>query len=392
MTTPRTTDRPFTTPSPVNGRSGAPGTPPGGTNGHRPDMHWPSIYRVNRTPPVDTNPAPTGRWVKIRDTARLVGPLLLVNALAVYGQVAYAYDHIARTGWPTPYRITLAVGFAAAIEAVALYVGWQAHASLLEKAYAAARHRRVASYLLAALVGGINYAHWADGWKPTEAAVAFGLLSLLSPWLWGMHSRRMQHIQLVREALVDEAGAQFSSQRWRRFPIRTYRAVSWSIEHNVRDPQHAWNGYRQEWLARRAAKAAKRQVEAPPTPTGRHAVDTYPSAPSAPRKTPTTPAAVEAPAAPTTAPAKVPAKPNGKVSTPRPSTPPKTAAKAPTTPAKKWPPVAVRDAATLREKYGTTAEPPGRNEIARQMEWNTQKASDARGAYLAGADLIGAPS
>jgi hypothetical protein len=54
---------------------------------------------------------------------------------------------------------------------------------------------------------------------------------------------------------------------------------------------------------------------------------------------------------------------------------------------KKWAPVAIRDAAAIREKFGTTEDLPGRNELARQMEWNTQKAGDARAAYLANADL-----
>lgn len=369
-----------------------PVTPTGSANGHRPDMHWPSINRVNGTPTGTTNHTDktgTNRWAKARDTARLVGPLLLVNSLAVYGQVAYAYDHISRHDWATPYRAVLSVAFAAAIEAVALYVGWQAHASLLDKAYSPARRRRVASYLIALLVGGINYAHWSTGWKPTEAAVAFGLLSLLSPWLWGMHSRRMQHIQLVKEALIDEAGVQFSPRRWRRFPVRTYRAVSWSIEHNVRDPQQAWSGYRVEWLAKRQERAS---VEAAKAPTGSRPVDTYRSVPTTPQRTPTAPPAVEAPAAPTAAPVDTPAKPNGTASTGRPKPAAAPTRKPPTAPVRKWPPVAVRDAATLREKFGTTADLPGRNEIARQMEWNPQKASDARGAYLAAADLAGVTS
>lgn len=368
--------QPTPTPEPRPAADGGPGPAAAvltrqGHNGHRPDMGWPTMTRVNGTHPTTptaTTETPTGRWAKIGDTVRLVAPLLLVNALAVYGQVAYAYDHIALSGWPTFYRVLLAVGFAAAIEAVALYVGWQAHASLLVKAYAAARWRRVASYLLAAVVGGINYAHWANGWTPTEAAIAFGLLSLLSPWLWGMHSRRVQHIQLVKEALIDEAGAQFSTKRWRRFPVRTYRAVSWSIEHNVRDPQQAWNGYREEWLAQRRKRAT---VEALPVPT---AADREASTPAPADRRPVA----------------------AKTSTARRSTTPtaklKKAAPTPPVDGRKWPPVAIRDAASLRAKFGTTDDPPGRNEIGRQMEWNTQKASDARAAYLAGADLAGVTS
>ncbi|HET8643104.1 MAG TPA: hypothetical protein VFM37_14305, partial [Pseudonocardiaceae bacterium] len=190
---------------------------------------------------------------------RLLVPLLVVNAAAVYGQLAYAFGEIAPGWWAWPARLALAVLFAAAVESIAVYVGWHAHDALLAKATVTAARLRRASYLIAAAVAGINYAHFAGpGLVPNAAAVAFGLLSLLSPWLWGLHTRRVQHVQLQDSGIIDGTGAVFSAERYRAFPVRTWAARRWSIDHNVTDPTAAWAGYN-------TARAAYRQAY----PTGR---------------------------------------------------------------------------------------------------------------------------
>lgn len=199
------------------------------------------------------------RQVRARLLARLrlLAPLLIVNAAAVGGQVSYAYVEIAPSEWGPAARLALALGFAAAVESVALYVGWHAHDALLQKAHATAARLRRTSYLIAAVVASINYAHFAGDWlAPTAAAVAFGLLSFLSPWLWGLHTRRVQHVQLVREDLVDETGVEFDPARRRAFPFRSWAARRWSIDHNVRDPRQAWEGYNAERRARLAERSA----------------------------------------------------------------------------------------------------------------------------------------
>lgn len=180
-------------------------------------------------------------------------PLLLVNGAAVYGQVAFFYEKVAPHGWPAIGKVVLAVVIALAIESVSVYVGWHAHDALLNKAGNTAARLRRASYLIAAIVAGINYAHFADPDKPlglNAAALAFGLLSLLSPWLWGLHTRRLQHVQLRREGVIDATGAVFSGERVRSFPIRAYLARRWSIDHYVTDPRQAWEGYNAELRAR----------------------------------------------------------------------------------------------------------------------------------------------
>lgn len=211
------------------------------------------------------------RAARAEFTAKLrpVLPLLLINGGAAYAQAAYAYEHIAPGTWNAMSKLTFAVAFAVAMESVAVYVQWHAHDALLLKAHATAASLRRASWLIAAVVAAINYAHFAgEGMSPTAAAVAFALLSLLSPWLWGLHTRRAQHVQLLAEDadLIDEGGVEFSPQRRRAFPVRAWLAKRWSIDHYERDPRRAWEGYnrdRQRKLAaRRSARPAPGRVRA----------------------------------------------------------------------------------------------------------------------------------
>ncbi|SCL33451.1 hypothetical protein [Micromonospora inyonensis] len=110
------------------------------------------------------------------------------------------------------------------------------------------------AYGIAAVVAVVNYSHFDDeGWTPTPFAVGSGMASLLSPWLWGLHTRRAHDMQLLRQELRDETGATFDRRRKRAFPVRTWRAQRWSIEHSVRDPREAWTGYHAERAARLAA-------------------------------------------------------------------------------------------------------------------------------------------
>lgn len=191
---------------------------------------------------------------------RTVAPLLLINGGAAYAQAAYAAEHIAPATWNTASKVGFALAFSAALESVAVYVQWHAHDALLLKAHGTAGRLRRASWGIAAVVAGINYAHFANGIEPTAAAVAFGLLSLLSPWLWGLHTRRTQHVQLLAEDadLVDAAGVEFSPARRRAFPIRTWAAARWALDHGVRDPSRAWDGYNAERRRRQAVLPAGR--------------------------------------------------------------------------------------------------------------------------------------
>ncbi|GAA1593540.1 hypothetical protein GCM10009678_89700 [Actinomadura kijaniata] len=207
---------------------------------------------------------------RLRTRLVLVAPILLVNALAVGGQIGFATE---RLHW----NLAQALVFAGALESVAIYIQWHAHEARL--AGDAVARLTAASYGVALLVSGINYEHYTEHWQvPNTKAVTFGLMSLLSPWLWGMHSRR-QHRDRLREAgLVDRRTAHFSGARWLHFPFRTLGALRWAVAHGVQDPAAAWVGY-----------AAQRRDGDAPRPLPRAEPATEPAGPV------TGPAAEEAP-------------------------------------------------------------------------------------------------
>ncbi len=190
---------------------------------------------------------------------RPVAPLIVVNATAMYGQIAVGYRELTADGTPGMARFAVAFLVAAAAELIANYVNWHAHDALLRKdGRTAGRLRRVA-YLIAAVIGAVNYSHFAgDGMAPTAAAVVFGLMSASSPWLWGLHTRRAQHVQLTAEGRADTAGAVFSGERVRAFPLRSWQARRWSIDHGITDPLTAWDGYNAARADRKAGRLAER--------------------------------------------------------------------------------------------------------------------------------------
>ncbi|MHA6626862.1 hypothetical protein ACU61A_15615 [Pseudonocardia sichuanensis] len=204
----------------------------------------------------------TTRRAQLAEVARRlrpVAPLALVTGFAMYGQVAYGLAHYTAPTVPLPMRLLVAVGAAVAVESIALYVAWHAHDALLQRATATAARLRCASYVIALAVASVNYTHFAgDRLAPTPGAIVFALFSAAGPWLWGLHTRRAQHLQLVREGHADSAGAVFSAERFFAFPWRTWMARRWSIDHGVSDPRTAWEGYRLHAAARAAERAAKR--------------------------------------------------------------------------------------------------------------------------------------
>lgn len=215
-----------------------------------------AAHRAARRATIRAAAAALGR------AARPVVPLLLVTGFAGIGQVLWALDHVAPPTWGWPLRVVMAIGAAAAVESISLNVQWHAHDAHVHGRMASAARLRRASYVIAALVAAINYAHFAgpDG-SITPAAVMFALFSAASPWLWGLHTRRVREIHLAEAgAAVDTAGAVFAPIRWRLFPLRTFGAWRWSIDHAVIDPTEAWTGYSAERAAERAGRRAERSA------------------------------------------------------------------------------------------------------------------------------------
>jgi hypothetical protein len=168
----------------------------------------------------------------------LLAPVLLVNAVAFSGQYAWANANLPR--WDIAlergigFNLT-AAAFAAALESIAIYLQYEAHTALM--AGDASFKLRLGSYAVALLAGVLNYWHWANpDHSPTPAAVAFGALSAISPWLWAVRSRSMHREQLREQGLVEQRAVKFATARWLLYPRRTFRAFRLAVWVGETDP------------------------------------------------------------------------------------------------------------------------------------------------------------
>lgn len=163
-----------------------------------------------------------------RSAIRAIGlavPVLLVNTVAFFGQFGYLRAHLP---WPTVGVVLAAL----ALESIAIYLQWQAH--LAQMSNDSALRLRLASYFLALVIGALNYSHYAGPhWRPTAAAVICGLMSVISPWLWSVHSRRVSRDELMARGLVEEHALRLGATRWTWHLARSLRvmhAATWSGE------------------------------------------------------------------------------------------------------------------------------------------------------------------
>ncbi|MFB4280888.1 hypothetical protein ACBJ59_36750 [Nonomuraea sp. MTCD27] len=165
------------------------------------------------------------RWWRV---LVLVGAIVGVNIVAVFGQVT-AFQ-AAPFSWPAPG----AYAAAAVIESIAIYVGWHAHIALIEGD--SVFRLRLASYGIAAGVAALNYHHYAPTWAVEDRAVMFGMASLLSPWLWAIHSRHLHRQDLRRQGLIDPRAPKFSLLRWLLHRAETWQALKWAVRHGEQSP------------------------------------------------------------------------------------------------------------------------------------------------------------
>ena len=144
-------------------------------------------------------------------------PIVLVNAVAFAGQLAFLRVHLP---WPLAGQVLVAV----TLESVAVYLAWQAHLALV--ADDSALRLRLAAYAFALVIGVMNYSHYmAPHWRPTFAAVTFGLMSASSPWLWSVHSRRVSRDALKADNQIEAHAVRLGMTRWAWHPIKSYRVM-----------------------------------------------------------------------------------------------------------------------------------------------------------------------
>lgn len=157
-------------------------------------------------------------------------PVVLVNAVAFSGQLAFLRTHLP---WPLAGQVMMAV----ALESIAVYLAYHAHVAQL--ANDSAMRLRLASYAFALVIAAMNYSHYADHWRPTFAAVALGLMSASSPWLWAIHSRRTSRDVLLAQGLVEHHALRLGSTRWTWHPLRSAKVMWLATWEGITSPADA---------------------------------------------------------------------------------------------------------------------------------------------------------
>ena len=131
-----------------------------------------------------------------------------------------------------------AVLVALALESIAIYLAWHAH--LAQLADDSALRLRLAAYGMALLIGILNFTHFmGPGWRPTVAAVTFGMMSAISPWLWSVHSRRVSRDALKAKGLIEPHAVRLGATRWAWHMWRCVRVMSRATWAGENDPAKA---------------------------------------------------------------------------------------------------------------------------------------------------------
>jgi Protein of unknown function (DUF2637) len=150
-------------------------------------------------------------------------PIVIVNYVAFRAQLRFWQSHLGRSD---------AVLVSVALESIAIFWAWLAHQAMIEDD--SALRPRLAAYGMALVIGALNYSHYCGpGWKPTVPAVTFGLMSVVSPWLWAGYSRRISRPILKSRDLIEDHAVRLGITRWFWHPFRCFRvmhAATWIAE------------------------------------------------------------------------------------------------------------------------------------------------------------------
>lgn len=201
---------------------------------------------------------PVTRWLGRDWQQKCVAalPIMLVNCVAVSGQLGFAHDHL--SSWGDAGQLL----FALAIESEALCLSYFGY--LAEKANDSALRLKLASYGLGLAVGVINYSHYAPDWKPTAVAVVVGGMSSLSPWLWSVYSRRVSRSILASNGLIESHALRLGATRWMYHPIQSFkvaRHASWIGESRITKAISAYDSMVADRAASQVAKSLDRELE-----------------------------------------------------------------------------------------------------------------------------------
>lgn len=182
--------------------------------------------------------------MKWRDAVILI-PLLIVNAIAVIGQTVYW-----RANLPT-FPFIAAIGFALALESIAVYVSFHAH--LAELSGDTSFRLRFGSYAAGLAIGLLNGSHFMRDGRITAASVGMFILSASSPWLWAIHTRRQSRDALKARGLIEDRAVKLGAMRWILWPLRAFPVFRNAIWHGINRPDEAITAW--EESQERAASA-----------------------------------------------------------------------------------------------------------------------------------------
>jgi hypothetical protein len=198
---------------------------------------------TDTAPVTDTDDGDSLTFRRAVDIAIAAVPIVLLNALAVIGQTQWAHANL---HWNWPGRIV----FAGALETIALSVLYRGHRSRIEGDSAILT--RLFAYVIAGGSATINWQDHANHWAPTPAAFVFAGASVLSPILWDGYSKFAAREEMRRLGLLDKRAAKFSVGRWVTHPVRTRRALWYSIWYSEQSPTVAIVDSERHHAARKA--------------------------------------------------------------------------------------------------------------------------------------------
>lgn len=246
-------------------------------------------------------------------TARFVpfAPLVLVNSLAVLGQLGWGRTNLTQVGADadSPLRWVIAVLFAATLESMALFLAYYANRALNRGDSATSLY--LGAFGMAAVVAGVNYSHYAgkdpvtilgaDLPGPTAMGIVFALCSLASPWLWRIKHRDANRDRLHALGVIDSKAVKLSLARKIFYPVKSFRVTRLAVWDGETNPAEAVSRYEALVADKRAAAEAKALAR---QEAKAKALEEAPKAAKAPETTVT---ATVVPATPATVPAPRPA-------------------------------------------------------------------------------------
>jgi hypothetical protein len=176
-------------------------------------------------------------------------PIIACNAVAIVFQLRFAEAAFG-------HNLIISILFAISVESTAIGVAFHSHKA--RKIGLRSGGLFLASVFIGLCVGILNGSHEFHT-SIALAACAFAA-SILSPFLWHMHSVSVSSPELIKNGYLEGASIRLGFDRWFYHPLlsfKTKRAVSWSGERNLyRAIQHTDKMSADHMAGKAAAKAS----------------------------------------------------------------------------------------------------------------------------------------